>query len=60
MDRQGYTSRGIDISCINTHTNGPRESEWEIDQKTEVSANVWKENIPITCCAEDGEMEGGD
>lgn len=43
----------IDISSINTHPNGPADpSEWEIDQEAEVLADVWKENIPLTCCEE--------
>lgn len=26
--------------------------EWEIDQQTEALADVWQENIPLTCCEE--------
>lgn len=52
--RQRQRSTSIDISSINTHPNGPAESEWGIDQGTEVLADVWKENIPLTCCVEGG------
>lgn len=52
--RQRQRSRSIDISSINTHPNGPAELDWEIDQDTEVLADVWKENIPLTCHEEDG------
>lgn len=56
MDRRRQRSQSIDISCINTRPNGPGDLEYKIDQKTEVSADVWKGNIPLTCCEEG---EGG-
>lgn len=36
----------------------PESWAWEIDQKTEVSADVWMENTPLTCC-EEGWGNGG-
>lgn len=33
----------------------PESGSGGIDRKTEVSADVWKENIPLTCCEEGGE-----
>lgn len=52
IDRRRQRSKSIDISSINTRPNGPGELKLEIDQKTEVSADVWKENIPLTYCEE--------